>query len=150
MVSADADPTLLKTVLSTVISPLPLNIVIIYQHYDVGYLLLWPQKPVPLVEFTPEGKARVALRHRQRFKGLREMYMVRSFRLVLCADVLDTVTEHTTQALERVVNAEKAKGGLDYLLHEPLIVSEIRSPRTRLYDHQAGRTRRHAIRGSAL
>ena len=94
--------------------------------------------------------ARVALEHQQRFKELHEMYMVQRFRLVLCVDILDSVTEHTTRALERVVNAEKANGGFCYLLHEPLIVSEIRSPRTRLYDHQPGWVRGNVVRGSAL
>ena len=152
MTSVDADLSFLRTVLSTVTSPLSLNIVIVYQHRDFGYMLLWPERPDrsdPLVGPNPEEQATVALHHRWRFRELHEMHMVRRFRLVLCADILNRVTEYTTRGLERVVNTEKAKGGFDYL-HEPLIVSEVRSPRTRLYDQQTGTARRHAICGSAL
>ena len=150
MTSVDADPSFLRTVLSTVTSPLPLDIIVIYQHYNVGYLLLGPGKPIPLGRLDPEGNAMVALYHQQRFKQLHEMYLMRRFQLVLCANVLDGVTEYTARALERVVNAEKAKGGFDYLFHEPLIVSEAWSPYIRLYGLQAGSTRRYALRDNAL
>jgi len=74
------------------------------------------------------------------------MYMVRRFRLALCAEVLDSVTEYTTRALEHAVNTEMAKGGFDYL-HEPLVVSEVLLRRTRHYGQQAGSTRRYACGG---
>jgi len=150
MTSVDADPSYLRTVLSTVTSPLPLNIMVVYQHYDVGYMLLRPEEPFPLACLCPKGDARVALRHQQRFKELHGMYMVRRFQLVLCADVLDRVTEHTTQALECVVNTEKAKGGFDYLFHEPLIISEARSPYIHLWGLRAGSRRRSPLRDNAL
>ena len=130
MVFGDADPSFLPTVLSTITSPLPLDIIVVYQHLDVGYQPCHWVKPVPLMRFTPKGEAGVALYHQQRFKELREMYMVRGFRLVFCMDVLDGVTESTMRALKCVVNEEKSKGGFDYLLCEPLIVSEVRSHRT--------------------
>ena len=123
MVSGDANPNFLKTVLSTIAPPLPLNIVIIYQHCDFGYLTSRPKKPVTLVAFTPGEQVVAALRHQQRFKELHEMYMVRKFRLVLSVDVPDSVAEYAVRALEHLVNTEKANGGFDYLLHEPLIIS---------------------------
>ena len=77
------------------------------------------------------------------------MYTVRRFPLVLCANVRDSVTEYNTRALEHV-NTEMCKGGFDYLLHEPLIITEVLSPYTRFYGGQAGSTRRYAICSSAL
>ena len=90
------------------------------------------------------------LRHQQRFQIFHKMYMEREFRLVLCADVLDCIVECVVQSLERIVKAEMARGGLDYLLCGPLIISEIRSPRTRPCDAHAGGTGTEAIHASAL
>ena len=150
MVSPGAGPSFLSIVLSTIASPPPLNIVIVYQHYDVGYMFAWWSKPVPLMRFPSKGMATVASYHQRRFKELREMYMVREFRLVLCVDVLDGITEYTMRALEGAVATEKAKGMFDYLLCEPLIISEIRSPRAGPYDKLAGWTSRYGICSSAL
>ena len=69
--------------------------------------------------------------HPERFKVFNEIYMVREFRLVLCADVRGCDAEDATRALESIVEAERMNGGLDYLLCEPLIISETRYPRTR-------------------
>jgi len=149
MVCVGADPSFLRTVLSTITSPLPLDIVIVYQCHDVDYMLWWWEKPFPTVEFLG-GTEETDASHRQRFKQLHEMYMAREFRPVLCADAIDCAVEHVIQALESVVETEKVKGGLDYLLREPLIVSETRSPRTRLRDDYAGGTGRWRVHASAL
>jgi hypothetical protein len=61
------------------------------------------------------------------FKVVGEMYRVREFRLVLCANVQDCTMERTIRALEECVEAERKNGGLDYLPGEPLIISEMRS-----------------------
>jgi len=52
-----------------------------------------------------------ALRHHERFELIRELRRVQGSQLVLCADVLDHIVEHTARVLERAVAAEKAKGG---------------------------------------
>jgi len=138
MTAVDANPSFLRTVLSTITSPLPLDIIIVYQHHDFGYYLPW-WDPFHVVEFPGETKATNAL-HRRRFKQLHKMYKVREFRPVLCADAVECTMGHVVQELESMVKMEKAKGRLDYLLREPLIISEIRSPRTRFHDDNVGST----------
>jgi len=148
MVSVDADPSFLRTVLSTISSPLPLDIIIVYQHYDVGYMIAW-WEPFPMVEFDGGPSAADGL-HRQRFKQLRKMYMVREFRPVFCADAIGCAMEHVMRGLEFIVEMERVRGRLDYLLRKPSIISEIRSPRTRLHDDNVGGARRWEVRASAL
>ena len=57
---------------------------------------------------------------------------------MLCADVLDYAIEDTVRALESIVGEERMNGRLDYLPCEPLIISEMRTLRTRSTDHQVG------------
>jgi len=57
-----------------------------------------------------------------RFKAFSEMYMVRKFRLVFCAEVCGREAEEAMQALERVVEAERTNGGFDYLSCEPSVI----------------------------
>jgi hypothetical protein len=150
MVAVDTAPNFLKTVLSTITSPLPLDVVIIYRETCIDRGVCNWLKPVR-VEYVPAPmRAENALRHQQRFEAIREMYGVREFRLVLCADVLDCIAKDAIRVLECIAKAEKAKGGLVYLPYEPLIVSGTRSPRTRLDDHRVGWTGRWAIVASAL
>ena len=70
----------------------------------------------------------------QQFEVFRTIHNIRDFRLVLCADVPDCIVDPAVEVLECLVKEEKNKGGLDYLLHEPLIISERRTPRTRCTD----------------
>jgi len=79
---------------------------------------------------SPSERDAEALVHRERFKVFSKMYMVREFRLVLCAEVFDCSAEEATRALECVVGAERMNGGLDYLAYEPLVI------RTRITDFQ--------------
>lgn len=146
MIYGDGNPRFLKTVLSTITSPFPLDVVVVYQHYDVGYhLCWWWTTPGQILDETVWS----TFNHRRRFEEFREMYMVRGFHLVLCADILNGFTECTLQGLEHVVEMEKVKGGFDYLLSEPLIISEVRS-RTRLHDFRVGEWERGSILASAL
>jgi len=148
MVAEDADPGFLRTVLSTVTSPLPLDVVIFYRYYDVGYTLRWTIPP-PEVQFRGGMRATYDS-HQQRFKQLHEMYMVREFRLVLCARDIECAVEHIIRELESIVKVERAKGGLDYLLCEPFVVSEMRSPRNRVHDDDVGGSGRLRVLASAL
>ena len=77
-------------------------------------------------------------RHSERFKVFREMHEVRKFHLVLCADVFDCVVKNSMRVLKQIVEAERARGGLNYLQCEPSIISEVRAPRCRPHDFRAG------------
>jgi len=136
----------LRTVLSTVTSPLPLDLLI---NYDAFVVLCHRPLYRPVSRVLPSERAAEALEHRKRFKVFSEMYAVREFRLVLCADVLDYAIEDVTRALECIVKKERMGGRLDYLPCEPLIFSEMRSLRTRPFDIQVG-GRRAAITTCAL
>jgi hypothetical protein len=149
MVCEDTSPNFLTTVLSTITSPLPLTIVIIYGERDVDLLLCTWAKPFRVESLRQETRTANVVNHQERFTAFSEMYKVREFQLVLCADVLERVVECAMGVLERIVEAEKANGGLGYFLSEPLIISERRSPRTRLRDDRVGR-RRWSIDASAL
>jgi hypothetical protein len=126
--AGDNAPGFLKTVLSTVTSPLPLDIVITYRSRDVDFYVYGWEKPVRVDRPLPELIAKNTLHHSERFRVLSEMHRVREFRLVLCAGVPDCIAERALQALKQIVEAERMRGGLDYLLCEPLIICETVSP----------------------
>ena len=106
-------------------------------------------KPVYVEHPLPEIEAENVQHSRRRFKVFRQMYRVREFRLVLCVDVLDCVVEDAMWALENIVEVERESGRLDYLVCEPLIISEMRVPRTRPVDGSADYGERQII-ASAL
>ena len=133
--AGDVASGFLKTVLSTVTSPLPLELVI---NYGTSEVYCHSPSYIRVGMVSPSERAAETLIHQERFKVFSEMYAVREFRLVLCADVFDRDAEDTTRALESVVEAERMSGGFDYLSCEPLIISEMRSPRTRRTDDQVG------------
>ena len=74
------------------------------------------------MDSTPAKREREASWHRRLFEVFREMYTVREFRLVLCADVWDRLKEFTMERLKRAVAVEKAAKRLDYLPSEPLVI----------------------------
>jgi hypothetical protein len=129
--------------LSTTVPPLPLDIVIVYSEDEFcGYVYSW-RNPFS-VEYRPlDSRTKTAQNHRERFKVLSEMHRVREFQLVLCADVLDCIAEYAVQVLERTVGVERKYGDLRYLLSKPLVISEIRSPRSRPVDDRVDRKGRH-------
>lgn len=150
MTNGEDSPSFFKTVLATITSPLSLDFVVVYWEYEVDCRVpTWPSA-TSIWDLPGETESHNALDHQQRFKTFREMYGVRGFRLVLCADVLDCVMEDAIENLEYFVEEEKEKGELDYLFCEPLIISERRSPRiAEFYDH-VGSTERLEVRTSAL
>ena len=146
----------LRAVVSTIIPSLPLDVVITYCDEDFGFHLWtnWPfstgYSPAPVIRMKKieEGRARY---HAKRFKVLREVHKVRSFRLVLCADVSGCVARYSVGVLKRLVETERERGGLDYLQCKLLIVSEVRAPHSRPLDRATGYTPIAAyIRASAL
>ena len=137
--AGDAASSFLKTILSTITSSQPLDVVITYHSLDLDRSI-WSTRPGLFhVDYSfAEGRAINAQLHTERFKVFGEMYRVRDFRLVLCADVLDCIAECAMRTLEDVVEVERMAGRVDYLPREPLIISEIRSPHTRLTDDFPG------------
>jgi hypothetical protein len=128
----------LTTVLSTVASPVFLDVVIVYCDSDLdaspgcSYC-----RPDPVCFCRPRPELVVhAPRYLRQFRTFHEMHKTRDFRLVLCADVFDCIVERAIQRLKHIVDVN---GGLDYLLHKPLIISERRTPRTRITDSSTGR-----------
>ena len=117
----------LEAVLSTVTSPLPLDVVVTHRGVDVDlYVCAWA-KPIRVRRASPNQVAKNILDHSERFKVFREMYRVKEFRLVLCVDVPDCIAERALRALERIVEVQRTNGGLDHLC-ELLVISEVRSP----------------------
>lgn len=97
---------------------------------------------------TSRAKSR---KHPTSLRVFSELYRVREFRPVLCADLLYCITEDTSRALKHIVEAERVNEGLDYLLCELSIISESeRSPHTRLEDSPAGYTGGWSISDSGL
>ena len=78
------------------------------------------------------------IRYSRQFELVREISKVRDFQLVLCADVFGGAVEYSVFELTQTVEGEKARGGLDYLRCEPLIISERRAPRSRHLDRHTG------------
>jgi hypothetical protein len=70
----------------------------------------------------------------QRFRVIGEMHRVREFRLVLCVHVSERDMKASLEMVEEIVEVERKNGRLDYLLGEPLIVSELLLPETYLLD----------------
>ena len=120
--AGEAAPGFLKAVLSTIPSNRPLDVVITYQNFDVDHHVLTWTKPVRVYDTSKEERAKNVQHHQERFKVFNEMYGVREFRLVFCADVLDCIAKCAMRVLGGIVEAERKKGGLDYLACEPLII----------------------------
>jgi len=147
--AGDAASGFLKIVLSTITSPLPLNVVITYRDFDLGCRVRSRVEVIHVDYVSAEESVTIALQHTERFKVFGEMYRVREFRLVLCADVQDYILKYAMRKLERIVEAEWKNGRLYHPLCKPLIISEIRSPGTRSGDDPVGRTGKY-ISASAL
>jgi hypothetical protein len=113
----------LRTALSTITSPAFSEVIVFYQHCDFLGVTSYPRYSQSIYrEMTPADRAKEASWHRSQFGLFREMYAVRGFRLVLCADVWDAVGEYAVGVLKRAVAVEKAKKRLDYLPSEPLVI----------------------------
>ena len=137
------------TMLSSVTSPAPLDFFIIYRDLDFGICSksrIFDSEPTC---HLPKIRKDRALHHQKQFGVFREMHGARDFRLVLCADVFDSVVEYAAKTLESLVEAEEAKGGLDHR-YKPLIISERRTIRTRPRDYEPGSSGDRSFLGSAL
>ena len=47
---------------------------------------------------------------------------MRDFQLILCADIWDPVGEYAVRMLKEAVAEERAKGGFNVFLSEPLVI----------------------------
>jgi len=128
----------LKTVLSSVASPIPINIVIIYRDRDFG--------GIPRCNFCGPESSCFSRSPMLMVLGLgmfREIHDVHDFRLVLCADVSDSEMAHSMEVLEVIAKVAQ-------LPHEPLIISEGRTLCTRSIDCNVGWSGNRPIVASAL
>ena len=114
--------SLLIYALSTITSPSFSEVVVRYRWDDFPGVESWrhPDRP-PLRELSQDERAAEAFRHRRRFGLLREVHKVRDFQLVLDVSVWGTVGEYSVQRLKEVLAEEKARGGFDEFLSEPLV-----------------------------
>ena len=90
--------------------------------------------------------------HQQQLKVFREMYSVRDFRLVPCADVPGGPCIRKCadmETLECIAKAERVEGGLG-CQYRPLVVFERRLLRTRPRDYNAGWSGKWWVLASAL
>jgi hypothetical protein len=137
-----------KSVLSSVTSFGSLDIVIIYKDSDICGLQDRDSEPVCLHHSSQEIWDKTFPRHQKNLGVFHEMYETRDFRLVLCADVSDSMVEHAIDILGRVAEAGKAMAEIGHL-HEPLVISEKRTLSIRPRDVDAGYSRRY-VSASAL
>ena len=134
--SPDSATSLLTYALSTITSPVFSEVVVFYRDYDFGFYgskytsLGWPWR----CRILGDERAEDASRHGARFEVLRKMHRMRDFRLVLCADVWDRVREDSVRMLKEAVAAEKAKGGVDNIFPEPMVVYSPRRSRPELLE----------------
>jgi len=118
---------LLTHVLSTVTSPVPPKIVIIYREYNfpdlkpASYGQRWRLRPGRSLPWSWDGKVTGISWPRVRFGTLREIHEVRNFQLELCADVWGGVGEYAVQSLRQAVAVEEARRGFDDTFPEPLV-----------------------------
>ena len=135
--AGDTASFLLKTVLFSITSPTPLDLVIIYRNTDLDG-----------IQYNSRGFERVSIDNswseetdyevRQQLRMLRKIQAVRGFRLVLCADVSDCMVEYAVEKLKRIVKVEKVTRGLGHLPYKPLIIAERRTIHTRSSDTRVG------------
>jgi hypothetical protein len=113
-------------VLSTVTSPLPLDVIITHTESEVGYPVRNETRgPIIVDDLSAELRVKFVRRHAERFRIFREMHSVRKFRLVLRADVLECAKKHALETLKDTVEDEAKGGGLDYLGCRPLVVVQV-------------------------
>lgn len=91
-----------------------------YHEPHLGFTLdggMWG--PVLVIE----PQAQLFLRQRIQFRVLREMHLVRDFRLVLCAQVFGYIEKQAVNTLKGILEEEERDGGLDCFLYKPLVMS---------------------------
>ena len=123
VMAVSSDPSrLLNYALSTITAPSFFQVVVAYQWHNFRGVETWLRPGVPLIrELSQADIAGEASHHRRRFDVLREAHKVRDFRLVLSVEVWGPVIEYSVRMLNQVVAEERANGGFDDFLLEPLV-----------------------------
>ena len=116
--AGEAASGFLKTVLSTVTSPLPLELVI---DYGMSEVHCYRASYIRLGIVSQNERAADALVQQERFKAFSEMYAVRQFRLVLRAGVSGRFAQGIVWALESIVKEARMDEKSNYLPCEPVI-----------------------------
>ena len=141
----DTASEFLKTVLSTVTSPAPINVVIIYRNDDLGGVkccVVCGPEVICFRHYTILMNE-MACCHQTQLGIFRRMHSAWNFRLVLCADVSDCMVDYGIRTLKDIAKASQ-------LPLDPLIISERRMLHTRSSDRNAGWSGRWPVRASAL
>jgi hypothetical protein len=138
----------LQIILSSVTSSAPLDVVIIYRYF-CGLQPERDPEPICLRHSSQEVWDRGARYYRRQLEMFQDMYRMREFRLVLCADLPDSMIEHGLEILGRLVEAGKVMGGL-FHLYEPLVIAERRVHLARCNDYSPGWRDRWYVPASAL
>ena len=148
-VAVDTAANFLQTALSSVTSPVPLDVVIVYRDYEICGRQDRDLESICLFHSSQEIWDRNFPYYQRQLRVFRDMYSTQDFRLVLCADVPDSMVKHALEILRRVVEVGKVVGGVGHL-YEPLVISERRTLLTRDWDLSAGYSRGWFVRASAL
>lgn len=112
--------------LSTITSPLPLDVVIVHTESEVGHPVNNEARgPIQMDCLCAEQREKFVRQHGKRFGVFREMHSVQEFRLVLRAEVLELAEKHAVEMLNKMVEEEGMGGGLDYFQHRQLVMSRI-------------------------
>jgi len=120
--SPDVVSSFLNHTLSTVTSPGFFQVTAAYYWSDFLGVEPWRRPDQHLLrEISEAERGREISRHRRLFEAFRGVHKIRDFRLQLCAAVWDPVGEYSMGILKEAVAEEKAKGGFDGFLSEPLV-----------------------------
>ena len=114
----------LKAVLSTIKSPLRINVIVTYgeRYFSTGCDRQWLDHTAPALG---RGECvRCTRQQLERFNALGEAYKARNFNLVLCVELRGSKVESATRILEQDMKPRKV-GELSYPLPESSIVSMI-------------------------
>lgn len=148
--SDDTASSFFKAVLSSVASPAPLDVVIIYLDEEFGGsrpCMLCAPGPVCYSHYGPSTEMETGiddipshflLNHQLQFSVFRKMHSVRGFRLVFCVDVSDCMMPHALRELRNALQKEEGRGGFEYLRCEPFVTCGRRVLRTRPRDRVLG------------
>ena len=137
----------LRTILPTITSPVFSEVIVIYRENDFCGLECYPlPSKIYRDQISVLGRRKKEyLWHRELFNVFREMYTLRNFRLVLCADVWDRVGEYAMRVLEQAVVRE----GFNFLPPETLVIYSPRGT-TNIWDTCERRMLRARVRSSMV
>jgi len=114
--------TFFRTILPTITSPVFSEVIVFYGGNDFCGLECNPYPPKIYSNPMPDERNKEGLWHCELFKVFRELFTLRDFRLVLCADVSDRVGDCAVQVLKQAV----AREWLNRPLLEALVICSLR------------------------